>query len=926
MAFARLLRICMEETDLWLVRVVHMLIVSHGFSLIPALQLLLVRIYGHCAAAEDALQLFRSISYRDLPLWNVIIESLCVNGHMQEACYFYCQMQENGVIPNRKTCMLLLPTLIGHKMLHEGKKSHVLTREIGCESDVAIETALVGMYGRCGALKESKAAFDAMHVRNVVAWTAMISVCLQQNEGIGAFHIFEDMLRERITPDRVAFTKVLAACTACLLLKEGQEVHIWATCYGFEQQISIVNALVQLYGTCKLLKEAEHVFASAGEKDVISFSFLICIYIDAGKIYKTSYLVDNMQLLKLSPNKVFLLTILSKLDCKEALPTGEYIHNCILKKGLDNDIPICNALINMYDKCGYPRNAMWTFDRMPQHNVISWTSLIRIYAQHGQYKTAFSAFEAMQEKGVSPNWVTFVTLLDLCLNEEAHDEGRILHTCIVDSGVESNPSVSTTLIKLYGSSDSFEDAQDVLERIIEPGVESWNHFFSVCSENNFFHGCCKRAMSIFDKMLSQASLPDNCTYGHLLVACAKEGALRMGKQVHARAEGMENEMNVITATNIINMYGRCGSPHFSLIVFDQMTAANVISWTAMISVCIENELGDRALQLFVQMLQEDVLPNMVTMVNIVTLYANLTALAQGKRVHAVIICSEFSSEVALNNALISMYEKCGSLNDAQQTFDDMPEKNVVSWSGMIAAYGHHDSNIMALRLFEEMQLSDVKPNEITFVSVLDACAYAGSLASGECLHTFLMHNRFDLGALVGNSMINMYNKCGDASAAERTFVMMTEKDPMTWSIMMGTFTEHGRGKEAVHLAEQMFEKGLIFDEASITDLLSACSHTGQLDHGCHFFMLFYQGFVVAPNHFSCVVDLFSRAGNLEIAGMLIDSIPLQPTLMSYMALLSACRQQSDMIGGTCLAERILELDQTNSATFHMLNHFSYYEQ
>ncbi|MCO5614810.1 hypothetical protein L7F22_069094 [Adiantum nelumboides] len=221
-----------------------------------------------------------------------------------------------------------------------------------------------------------------------------------------------------------------------------------------------------------------------------------------------------------------------------------------------------------------------------------------------------------------------------------------------------------------------------------------------------------------------------------------------------------------------------------------------------------------------------------------------------------------------------------------------------------------------------MQLLGVTPNDITLVSVLDACANEACLTAGECIHIFLLNNRFEFSALVGNPLINMYNKCGDVQAAVKTFVTITERDLASWSTLMGAYAEHGRGKEAVQLMEQMMLERLSPDEACTTNFLSACSHCGQLDDGWYCFSLIVQLACITPDHYACVIDLFGRARLIPTAEVLINHMSMQPTLMSFMALLSACRYEGDISRSELLTEHVLELDAKNTAPYHMLNHIS----
>jgi pentatricopeptide repeat protein len=195
------------------------------------------------------------------------------------------------------------------------------------------------------------------------------------------------------------------------------------------------------------------------------------------------------------------------------------------------------------------------------------------------------------------------------------------------------------------------------------------------------------------------------------------------------------------------------------------------------------------------MQMERVESDLVTMVSIVPACANLSALQLGKWIHSYIIGSGFDLDVMVRTALIDMYAKCGSVDSAQQLFAKMSQRNVVSWNAMIAGYAQNGHANEALALFNEMQLQNLKPDSITMVSTLPACAFLSALQQGKRMHGYIIRSNFESDIVVCNSLIDMYAKCGTLEFARQLFDNMSERTMISWNTMIGGHGMHGHGED-----------------------------------------------------------------------------------------------------------------------------------
>lgn len=287
--------------------------------------------------------------------------------------------------------------------------------------------------------------------------------------------------------------------------------------------------------------------------------------------------------------------------------------------------------------------------------------------------------------------------------------------------------------------------------------------------------------------------------------------------------------------------------------------------------------------------------------------------------HTHSIGSEFGAEAVIRNALMSMYGKCGSVKDAQSIFHGMISGGgVVPWNVMISIYAQHGQGIEALQLFNQMQQRGEMANALSFVSALFACTSQSALAEGIRLHAHIQYSGFEREVAVGNALINMYGKCGSIAAAQKMFDKMPMRDVISWTTIITMYAQHGQVQDALSSFYEMQRKGVLPNYVTLLSILNGCSHAGLVD-SCFGVLLRSDSAFAISDHFVSMVDLLGRAGQLEEAERLIKVMPFEPTIVSYITLLAACRHQADIQRGAHAARKIFELDPGNTAAYIMLS-------
>jgi pentatricopeptide repeat protein len=268
-----------------------------------------------------------------------------------------------------------------------------------------------------------------------------------------------------------------------------------------------------------------------------------------------------------------------------------------------------------------------------------------------------------------------------------------------------------------------------------------------------------------------------------------------------------------------------------------------------------------------------------------------------------------------------MYAKCGILEDACKVFKNMASRDVITWNAMISGHVKCGEGQKALELFHQMEQEGVQPNPITLVGVLNACASVLAIEEGRSAHEQIIENGWDLDVFVGNSLVDMYAKCGSMEDACRVFKKLPSHDVVSWNALLGGYAMHGHGKEVLKNFERMCEEGVQPDDITFICLLSACSHAGLVVEGlCYYASMSTIHKISAKlEHYTCVVDLLGRAGHLQEAEDMIKAMPYNPNVAVWMALLGSCRIHGNVEMAECVAKQVIELDPENAAGYVLLS-------
>ncbi|KAM0932793.1 putative tetratricopeptide-like helical domain superfamily [Dioscorea sansibarensis] len=325
--------------------------------------------------------------------------------------------------------------------------------------------------------------------------------------------------------------------------------------------------------------------------------------------------------------------------------------------------------------------------------------------------------------------------------------------------------------------------------------------------------------------------------------------------------------NPFVASRILHTCITAGWPDATsaIMVFNQMKRPNLFSWNTMIRALARQEYRRSAVLLYAEMLRR-------------------------------------------GTELLIMYFTCGCSADGVRLFNEMPYRDVVSWTALISGLVQQGCNAEALKMLYDMRIrsSNATPNVATMVSALSACVNLRSLVLTRGLHAYLEKVGLVGEVFIGNSLIDAYSKCGSFVCATKMFDGMMKKDLHSWTAMITCLASHGYGGEALYLFSQMVQSNILPDSVTFVAVLSACSHAGLVDEGIQIFDCMERVYRITPDlkHYGCMVDLFSRAGLLNCAYEFILSMPMEPNLAILGSLLSACRVHNENDLAKVVAKKI----------------------
>ncbi|XP_047155604.1 pentatricopeptide repeat-containing protein At2g03880, mitochondrial [Vigna umbellata] len=367
--------------------------------------------------------------------------------------------------------------------------------------------------------------------------------------------------------------------------------------------------------------------------------------------------------------------------------------------------------------CSYSGN----FSLVSSHSLPTETESLLNFCHQRDLPRAMHVLDAMERRRVWADAIAYSELIKCCLAHGAVKEGKRVHRHIFSNGYHPKTFLINTLINMYVKFNLLEEAHVLFDKMPERNVVSWTTMISAYSNAKLND----RAVRLLVFMFRDGVMPNMFTFSSVLRACERLSDL---KQLHSCIMKVGLESDVFVRSALIDVYSKLGELLEASSVFCEMVTGDSVVWNSIIAAFAQHSDGDEALHLYKSMSRAGFRSDQSTLTSILRACTSLSLLELGRQVHVLVL--KFDQDLILNNALLDMYCKCGSLEDAKLIFNRMTKKDVISWSTMIAGLAQNGFSMEALNLFESMKVKGPKPNHITFIGILFACSHAGLVSEG----------------------------------------------------------------------------------------------------------------------------------------------------------------------------------------------------
>ncbi|KAJ4970019.1 hypothetical protein NE237_003118 [Protea cynaroides] len=574
------------------------------------------------------------------------------------------------------------------------------------------------------------------------------------------------------------------------------------------------NTMIAAYARSGRLAEAQQLFDKTPNRSSIAWSSLISGYSRVRCGMEALELFWEMQLEGIKANQYTLGSVLRACSIVASLQRGQQVHAHAIKTHFDTNVFVVTGLVDMYAKCKQVSEAEYLFKTMPEKsNHVLWTAMVTGYSQNGDALRAMHCFRGMRSEGAASNQFTIPSVLTSCAAAVSLEFGMQVHGCIIRSGFMTNMFIENALVDMYAKCGDLNSARKVLmdlnsaRRVLKAmeveDIDPWNSLIVACVRE----GWEEEALSLFKIMHLMDMKMDEFTYPSVLNSFASIMDLLNAQSVHCLIvkTGFESYKHVSDA--LVDMYAKQRSLDLASKVFHRMPEQDVVTWSLLISGYRHHGSHEEALTLFCDMRIADIDPDQFVITTILSACAELTLLEFGRQVHANFIRCGFQSDVPLENSLLTMYSKCGCIEDAYQVFESMPIRDVGCWTSLIVGLSKNGRGIDSLLLYEKMIMTGTSPDSITFIGLLFACGHAGLVNDGwRYFQSMDEVHGITPGPEHYACMIDLLGRSGKMDEVKELLNQLTiNPDATMWKAVLIACRIHGNLELAEGAARNLFE-------------------------------------------------------------------------------------------------------------------------
>ncbi|KAJ4967093.1 hypothetical protein NE237_018942 [Protea cynaroides] len=812
----------------------------------------------------------------------------------------------------------ILRNSASHGSFQVTKMVHAYILRTGFKSDLLVFNNLLHVYCTDGLISDALKLFYKIPERDVVSWNTMTSGLVGSGFFYEGFSFYREMRRVGFIPSQSSFASVLVASTEMGSLVNCRQIHGECFKCGFLSDLLVRNALLTAYVKCGDIKGSRDIFDGMKIFDEASCEILLRVYLQLGSSSEAFDLFRRSHLIGVPFSCFALSSLISFCESSELINHGIQIHGYIFKVGLHSDVSVVNSLIAMYARSYLLEEASCLFEGLRFRDIVTWNSLIAGYALNREGDVGVALVGMLLSTGMRMNESTFSSFLSSSTTLTVLESAKKAHVLILKMSESLDQVTVNIMLTMYCRCKSLHYATKVFE-VMKRDVISFNLLIGLFQDL----GQLGEAIRLFRQCQLEGLNVDELMYSSLMSSCSKLGTLPIGEQIHGCIikNGFEKVL-LLLSNSLLEMYSQCCKLESMEKIFSEIDGPDIFTWNTMIMGYARFGCFDQAIKIWDKMMELSIELNEFSYCTMLDICSYLEASVIGEHIQAQIQKLGLFSDTSLMNSLLTMYASCGMMEKASKIFSEIPLTDSVSWNAIVCGYAQNGFVQESLRLYMLMNANGLRPNHMTFASISKSCATCTDLKLGLQFHAQIIITGFESYILVSNSFINLYAKCGDINDSSRIFQnTINYRDVITWNSMICGYTYHGCGREALDTLLDMKTSGEKPNSVTFIGVLSACSHAGLVKEAEAIFKSMYRdhGIVPCEEHYSCMVDVLCRGGNLREAKDLIESMPFRPCSLIWQTLLSACRNNENIQLGKEVAEKVMQLEPLDSSAYILLS-------
>ncbi|TMW93226.1 hypothetical protein EJD97_012023 [Solanum chilense] len=529
---------------------------------------------------------------------------------------------------------------------------------------------ILSMYARCGSIQDSHILFDKMPDRNVVSFNALISAYSRYHHlAHWTFHLLAQLQSESLRPNGLTFTSLLNACSGIKNQVLGSMLHSQCIKFGFLYDVCVQTSVLGMYLNCGVLDCAEKVFCYMYDKDSVAWNTLFFGYLENGKTVEGLQLFGTILRTGVVPTHFTYTTLLSACSKLRDHLSGKLIHSKVIVSGTAPDLPLYNAMLDMYSSCGDSETALRIFRKMKKPDLVSWNSMLSGYATNGDGEKAMRIFiQFGQSSHFTPDEYTFAATISAAGALPAAECGIPLHGQVEKVGLGVSVFVASTLISMYFCNGEVESAQNVFINILDKDVILWTEMIA----GHCRIGNAENSIRLFHDMLQEGHKADEFTLTSALSVCAEVATMRQGEVIHSLAAKTGYSADMTVCGSLVDMYAKIGNLAAAELMFSSVTMPNLICWNSMLGAYGYHGKAEEAFKMFNDILQHGLKPDHVTFISLLAACSHCGLVNHGIYFWNKMKENGLKPSLKHYSCMITLLSRAGLLEEAENVITESP--------------------------------------------------------------------------------------------------------------------------------------------------------------------------------------------------------------------------------------------------------------